>query len=63
MWGDGADPVAALVLVGLGVRYLSITSRSIPIVKRVIRAVSLADLEREALASLTDVSAELLRPP
>jgi len=55
------DPVAALVLVGLGVRYLSMTSASIPAVKRAIRAVSLADLEREALAALSEMSAESVR--
>ena len=55
------DPVAALALVGLGVRRLSMTPASIPAVKGAIRAVSLADLEREALASLADASAESVR--
>ena len=55
------DPVAALVLVGLGVRYLSMTSASIPAVKRAIRAAALADLEREALAALGEMSAESVR--
>ncbi|HJW49369.1 MAG TPA: phosphoenolpyruvate--protein phosphotransferase [Candidatus Limnocylindria bacterium] len=55
------DPVAALALVGLGVRHLSMTPRSMPTVKRAIRAVSLADLEHEARAALTEASAELVR--
>jgi phosphoenolpyruvate-protein kinase (PTS system EI component) len=55
------DPVAALVLVGLGVRYLSMTPGSIPAVKRAVRAVSLVDLERESLAALGDMSAESVR--
>jgi phosphoenolpyruvate-protein phosphotransferase len=55
------DPVAALVLVGLGVRNLSMTPSSVPAVKRAIRGVSLADLEPEALASLGDPSAERVR--
>ncbi len=55
------DPVAALVLVGLGVRNLSMTPGAIPAVKRAIRGVSFADLEREALASLGDPSAQQVR--
>ena len=55
------DPVAALVLVGLGVRNLSMTPSAMPAVKRAIRGVSFADLEREALASLGDPSAERVR--
>src|SRR5258708_27145427 len=51
------DPVAALVLVGLGVRYLSMTSASFAAVKRAIRSASRADLEREAAAALDDASA------
>ena len=56
-----ADPVAALVLVGLGLRSLSMTPASIPRVRRAIRAVSLADLEREARAALSDASAAQVR--
>jgi phosphoenolpyruvate-protein kinase (PTS system EI component) len=55
------DPVAALVLVGLGLRSLSMTPGSIQDVKRAIRAVSLADLERDARAALSDASAEVVR--
>jgi phosphoenolpyruvate-protein phosphotransferase len=55
------DPVAALVLVGLGIRSLSMTPGSIQEVKRAIRAVSLADLEHDARAALSDASAESVR--
>ena len=55
------DPVAALVLVGLGIRSLSMTASSIAAVKRAIRAASLADLESQALAALDDRSARAVR--
>jgi phosphoenolpyruvate-protein phosphotransferase len=55
------DPVAALALVGLGVRRLSMTPASIPAVKRAIRGVSLADLEREAVVALGEASADAVR--
>lgn len=50
------DAEAALVLVGLGVRVLSMSPSSIPIVRRAIRAATKADLERAAIASLGDAS-------
>jgi phosphoenolpyruvate-protein phosphotransferase len=55
------DPVAALVLVGLGVRSLSMTPASFAAVKRAIRAASCADLEREAASALVDASAAAVR--
>jgi len=55
------DPVAALVLVGLGVRSLSMTPASFAAVKRAIRAASCGDLEREAAAALDDASAAAVR--
>jgi phosphoenolpyruvate-protein phosphotransferase len=55
------DPVAALVLVGLGVRSLSMTPASFAGVKRAIRAARLADLERDALAALNEASAAAVR--
>jgi phosphoenolpyruvate-protein phosphotransferase len=55
------DPVAALVLVGLGVRSLSMTPASFAAVKRAIRAASRADLERQAAAALDDPSAAAVR--
>jgi phosphoenolpyruvate-protein phosphotransferase len=56
-----ADPLAALALVGLGMRSLSMTSASIPTVRRAIRGVTrdaVADAAREALA---DSSADQAR--
>jgi phosphoenolpyruvate-protein phosphotransferase len=46
------DPVAAQVLVGLGVRALSMSAPRLPAVRRAIRAASAADLERRAVAAL-----------
>lgn len=44
-----ADPLQALVLLGLGVRTFSLRPRAIPLIKEVIRAVSLAEVT-EAVA-------------
>jgi phosphoenolpyruvate-protein kinase (PTS system EI component) len=55
------DPAAAQVLVGLGIRSLSMTPASIDAVKRALRAAPLADLEREAQAALRDASATAVR--
>ena len=55
------EPAAALVLVGLGIRSLSMTASSIGAVKSALRAWSLADLEREARAALGDASAAAVR--
>jgi phosphoenolpyruvate-protein kinase (PTS system EI component) len=55
------DPEAALALVGLGVRALSMAPASIPHVKRAIRAATNSDLERVAVTSLGDASAEDVR--
>jgi phosphoenolpyruvate-protein phosphotransferase len=52
-----ADPEAALALVGLGLRSLSMTPSSIPAVRRAIRSVSAADLKTFAVAALADRSA------
>ena len=46
------DPVGALMLVGLGVRSLSMSAPRIPAVRRAIRAAAQDDLEARALASL-----------
>jgi phosphoenolpyruvate-protein phosphotransferase len=46
------DPVAALVLVGLGIRSLSMSAPRLPAVRRAVRAASAAELEARALASL-----------
>jgi signal transduction protein with GAF and PtsI domain len=55
------DPEAALVLVGLGVRVLSMVPPNIAPVRRAIRAATTADLERAAMASLDDASAADVR--
>jgi len=46
------DAAAALALVGLGIRKLSMAAGSLPLVRRAIRGASLAVLEREAAAAL-----------
>jgi signal transduction protein with GAF and PtsI domain len=55
------DPVAALMLVGLGVRVLSMSPASIATVRRTIRAARHGDLERIAMSSLNDASAADVR--
>ena len=55
------DPEAALVLVGLGVRVLSVTPTSIAAVRRALRGAALPDLERVAMAALGDASAADVR--
>jgi phosphoenolpyruvate-protein phosphotransferase len=56
------DPASALALVGLGVRSLSMSAPSLAAVRRALRGVSLADLEREATAALDAASAGEVRP-
>jgi phosphoenolpyruvate-protein kinase (PTS system EI component) len=46
------DPLAAQVLVGLGIRSLSMSAPRLPAVRRAIRAASSSDLEERALANL-----------
>ena len=55
------EPVAALVLVGLGVRMLSVSPSSIAAVRRALRGAALRDLERIAAAALGDASAADVR--
>jgi len=50
-----------LALVGLGVRQLSMSPASIPSVRRAIRGATQNDLERAAVASLADASADDVR--
>jgi phosphotransferase system enzyme I (PtsI) len=47
-----ADPIFTLLLLGMGLRTLSITPHNIPVVKKVIRSVSLTDAERTAQEAL-----------
>lgn len=60
--GESAgDPEYALLLIGLGLRTLSVTSSSIPVLKRLIRSVSLTQCERLAKkASTLDSDAAIL---
>jgi phosphoenolpyruvate-protein phosphotransferase len=51
------EPVAALALVGLGVRSLSMSAASLPAVRRAIRAADAARLEEAALAACGDGTA------
>ncbi len=55
------DPEAALVLVGLGVRVLSVSPTSIAAVRRSLRGANRGDLERVAMAALSDASAADVR--
>ena len=51
------DPVAALALVGLGIRSLSMSAASLPAVRRAIRAAEAKDLAVAAAAASSDRSA------
>jgi phosphotransferase system enzyme I (PtsI) len=55
------DPVAALALIGLGVRNLSMSASSLPAVRRAIRASDASVLAREAQAACADGSAHQVR--
>lgn len=55
------DPVAVRILVGLGIRRISMTPGSLAAVRRVIRTSNLADLERVASEGLTKASAAEVR--
>ena len=53
----GGDPAAALALVGLGVRQLSMGAASLPAVRRAIRSADAGELRALAQAALGDRSA------
>jgi phosphoenolpyruvate-protein kinase (PTS system EI component) len=55
------DPAAALALVGLGIRSLSMSAPSLAAVRRAIRSTSLDTLEQEAAAALEADSAATVR--
>ncbi|HYU50772.1 MAG TPA: phosphoenolpyruvate--protein phosphotransferase [Candidatus Limnocylindria bacterium] len=55
------DPTAALALVGLGIRSLSMAASSLPAVRRAVRASSLAALEAAAADGLAASSAAEVR--
>ncbi|MDX2175235.1 MAG: phosphoenolpyruvate--protein phosphotransferase [Candidatus Sumerlaeia bacterium] len=54
------DPTLALLLVGMGVRELSLSPSSLPEVKRAIRASNLSDLEAAARSALAAPSAAVV---
>jgi phosphoenolpyruvate-protein phosphotransferase (PTS system enzyme I) len=47
-----SQPLMAYALLGLGVRQLSVAPRSVPIVKRLVRGISVSDAEGAAAAAL-----------
>ncbi len=49
---SAADPAYAMLLIGLGLRTLSVTSSSIPTLKRFVRSVTIAQCERVARQAL-----------
>ncbi|HEY5219940.1 MAG TPA: phosphoenolpyruvate--protein phosphotransferase [Gemmatimonadaceae bacterium] len=60
-----SQPLMAYALLGLGVRTLSVAPRSLPLLKRIVRSVSVRDAEVAATAALhastaADAEAELL---
>lgn len=60
--GESAgDPVAALALVGLGIRQLSMGAASLPAVRRAIRSADSAELAAMARDALGDSSAAMAR--
>jgi phosphoenolpyruvate-protein kinase (PTS system EI component) len=62
MCGDMAgDPMLAWVLIGLGLRNLSMAPRQIPVLKSIIRSTELFDAERilaQAMAMRTETEIE-----
>ncbi len=53
-----SQPLSAFCLVGLGLRKLSVAPRSVPLVKRVVRGMSIAIAEEAARAALLATSPE-----
>lgn len=53
-----SDPLAATLLIGLGIRELSMEAAAIPEIKEAIRRVTLAECEAAAHEALTCDSAE-----
>jgi len=56
-----SQPLMAFALIGLGVRQLSVAPRAVPLVKRLVCAISVADAERaasEALGARTALDAQ-----
>src|SRR5208283_2835353 len=53
-----SDPLAATLLIGLGLRELSMEAAAIPEIKEVLRRVTVAECERAAIAALACDSAD-----
>ena len=56
-----SQPLMAFALLGLGVRQLSVSPRSVPLVKRVVRGISVSVAEEAAAAALAAPTAEVAR--
>jgi len=54
-----SEPLSAFCLVGLGLRHFSVAPRSVPLVKRVVRGLSIAIAEEAARAALLATSPEI----
>ncbi len=53
-----SEPLMAFVLIGLGIRQLSVNARAVPLVKRIIRGVSVSFAREAALAALGSGTAD-----
>jgi phosphotransferase system enzyme I (PtsI) len=56
-----SQPLMAFALIGLGVRQLSVSPRSVSVVKRIVRGISAATAEEAANAALGARTAETAR--
>jgi phosphotransferase system enzyme I (PtsI) len=56
-----SQPLMAFALIGLGVRQLSVSPRSVPLVKRIVRGISVRLAEQAAAAALAAPTAETSR--
>jgi len=53
----GSQPLTAFVLVGLGIRHLSVAPRAVPMMKRVLRSIGVAAAKEAADAALASSTA------
>jgi signal transduction protein with GAF and PtsI domain len=56
-----SQPLMAFALIGLGVRQLSVSPRSVSLVKRIVRGISVSMAEEAATAALGSSTAERAR--
>jgi len=56
-----SDPVAMLILIGLGMRRLSLSSSRLPLIKWIIRSISIEDAQRFAQQALSLDNADAIR--